>query len=142
MTAVLEALVNAVAHRDYAIYGSKIRLRLYADRMELYSPGALANTMTVDSLPYRQSARNEVITSLLARCPIPSDLPGLKSDRTMMMDKRGEGVRVILDRTQALSGSLPEYRVLDGEELLLIVPAANGPGANGPAANGDEAFAR
>lgn len=44
----------------------------------------------------------------------------------MMMDKRGEGVRVILDRTQALSGQLAEYRVLDGEELLLIIPAANG----------------
>lgn len=57
MTAVLEALVNAVAHRDYAIYGSKIRLRLYADRLELYSPGALANSMTVGNLAYRQSAR-------------------------------------------------------------------------------------
>jgi len=92
MTAVFEAVVNAVAHRDYGLYGSKIRLRIYADRLELYSPGALASTMTVESLPLRQSARNEAVTSLLARCPVPADLPGLKTERTMMMDKRGEGV--------------------------------------------------
>ncbi|HLP61587.1 MAG TPA: ATP-binding protein, partial [Candidatus Deferrimicrobium sp.] len=72
MTAVFEALVNAVAHRDYSIYSSKIRLRMFDDRVELYSPGTIPNTMTVDSLPYRQSARNETITSLLARCPVPA----------------------------------------------------------------------
>lgn len=38
--AVHEAIVNAVAHRDYSIAGSKIRLFLFADRLELYSPRA------------------------------------------------------------------------------------------------------
>ncbi len=128
MTAVFEALVNAVAHRDYAIYGSKIRLRMYADRLELFSPGALANTMTVDSLALRQSARNEVLTSLLARCPVPEGLTGLKTERSTMMDKRGEGVVIVLERTQALAGKLPEYRYIDGEELLLTIPAATAPG--------------
>ena len=127
MTAIFEALVNAVAHRDYASYGSKIRLRLFADRMELYSPGALANTMTVEDLPHRQAARNEVITSLLARCPIPDGLPGLKTERATIMDKRGEGVLLILQRTQALAGRLPEYWAINDEELRLVIPAANGP---------------
>ncbi len=125
LAAVFEALVNAVAHRDYAIYGSKIRLRMYSDRLELFSPGALANTMTVESLTLRQSARNEVLTSLLARCPLPGNLPELQSDRGTMMDKRGEGVRIILERTEALSGKRAEYRILDGEELQLILPAAD-----------------
>ncbi|MFZ1575575.1 MAG: ATP-binding protein [Chromatiaceae bacterium] len=71
LTAVFEALVNAVAHRDYAIYGSKVRLKMFADRLEIYSPGAIPNTLTVESLPYRQSARNETLTSLLAQCPVP-----------------------------------------------------------------------
>ncbi|WP_275978530.1 ATP-binding protein, partial [Methylobacterium crusticola] len=48
-----EAIVNAVAHRDYAIAGSKIRLFLFADRLELYSPGKLPNTITLDDMPYR-----------------------------------------------------------------------------------------
>jgi predicted HTH transcriptional regulator len=124
LTAVFEALVNAVAHRDYAIYGSKIRLRIYAERLELYSPGALANTMTVESLPLRQSVRNEVVTSLLARCPIPTDLSGLDTNRSTMMDKRGEGVQVIIDRTQALAAQPPAYRLIDEDELELIIPAA------------------
>lgn len=48
LTAVFEALVNAVAHRDYAIYGAKIRLRLFADRLELYSPGIRPSYRLVD----------------------------------------------------------------------------------------------
>jgi predicted HTH transcriptional regulator len=130
MTAVFEALVNSVAHRDYAIYGSKIRLRMYSDRLELYSPGTLANTMTIESLPLRQSARNEVITSLLARCPVPGDLPGVETDRTTMMDKRGEGVRIILERSNTLSGRQPEYQLIDDAELLLTIYASGVPSRN------------
>lgn len=124
MTAVFEALVNAVAHRDYSMYAGKIRLRLFADRLELYSPGSIPNTMTVDSLPYRQAARNEVITSLLAKCPAPGSADGVGSDRTTLMDKRGEGVQIVLDYSERLSGKRPEYRMLDDAELLLVIPAA------------------
>lgn len=123
MTAVFEAVVNAVAHRDYSIHGSKIRLRLFADRLEIFSPGAIANTMTVDSLAYRQSARNETISSLLARCPIPDNAP-FKTDRGTLMDKRGEGVRIILDNSVRLSGRTPEYRLRDESELHLTIYAA------------------
>jgi predicted HTH transcriptional regulator len=38
-------------------------------RLELYSPGPLPKTVTIESLPLRQATRNELITSLLARCP-------------------------------------------------------------------------
>lgn len=123
MTAVFEAVVNAVAHRDYSIHGSKTRLRLFADRLELYSPGPIANTMTVDSLAYRQSARNETVTSLLARCPIPDNAP-FKTDRVTLMDKRGEGVRIILENSSKLSGRTPDYRLIDESELLLTIYSA------------------
>lgn len=125
LTAVFEAVVNAVAHRDYSLAGSKIRLRLFADRLELYSPGGIANTMTIASLPYRQAARNEAITSLLARCPIPSAEAAL-TDRSAMMDRRGEGVQIILERTEKLSGLTPVYRLIDESELLLVIYAASG----------------
>ena len=124
LTAILEALVNAVAHRDYSISGSKIRLRMYSDRLEILFPGALANTMTVDSLPLRQSVRNEVITSLLARCPVPTQVRGIETERRTMMDRRGEGVLIILDRSERLSGKRPVYEVIDREELRLTIPAA------------------
>lgn len=123
LTAVFEALVNAVAHRDYSIHGAKIRLRMFSDRLELYSPGAIPNTMTVDSLPYRQAARNEEITSLLAKCSVPEQERGF-SGRSAMMDKRGEGVQIILDNTEKLAGLRPSYRLVDESELLLVIPAA------------------
>lgn len=123
MTAVFEALVNAVAHRDYSIHGAKIRLRLFADRLEIYSPGAIPNTMTVDSLPYRQAARNEAITSLLAKCSVP-EADQVETGRSVMMDKRGEGVQLIIGRTEQLSGQKAVFRLIDDSELLLTIPAA------------------
>ena len=121
MAAVFEAIVNAVAHRDYSIHGSKIRLRIFQDRLELYSPGAIANTIELDELPYIQATRNEVLTSLLAKCPIPPDIPRLITDRKTMMDRRGEGVPVILENSIKLSGRTPEYRLLGNAELMLTI---------------------
>ena len=123
MGAVYEAIVNAVAHRDYSVHGSKIRLRLFENRLELYSPGAIANTMTIESLRYRQAARNEVICSLLTKCVVPED-EWLATDRRYMMEKRGEGVPIILDNSERLSGRAPEYRLIDDAELLLTIYAA------------------
>ena len=37
-----------------------------------------------------------------------------------MMDKGGEGVRITLERSTALSGRQPEYRLIDDAELLLV----------------------
>jgi len=120
MMAVFEAVTNAVAHRDYSMAGSKIRLRMFDDRLEIYSPGMLPNTMTPDSLAYRQASRNETITSLLARCPAKGDW----THRSHIMDKRGEGVPLILSRSEGLSGRKPEYRLIDDSELLLTIYAA------------------
>lgn len=123
LVAVFEAVTNAVAHRDYSMHGSKVRLRLFDDRLELYVPGMLANTMTPDRLPHRQVARNEAVTSLLARCPMEDF--GVPSHRTHIMDKRGEGVPAILTRTRTLAGETPVYRMIDESELLLVIPAAS-----------------
>ena len=123
MTAVFEALVNAVAHRDYSIYGSKIRLRMFENRIELYSPGSIPNTITPERLVHLQSARNEVVTSLLAKCPVPPDIPWLDTDRRTLMDRRGEGVRIILENSERLSGREPLYRLIDNTELVLTIYA-------------------
>lgn len=122
MQAVFEALVNAVAHRDYSIQGSKVRLHMFSDRLEIFSPGSIPNTMTIESLPLRQAARNELLTSLLARSPMPfADFPG---DRKFLMDKRGEGVPIILSESEKLSSRLPKYQLIDDTELLLTIFAA------------------
>ncbi len=56
--AVREALVNAVAHRDYRIAGRRIEIRMYADRLEIISPGGLPGYMTVDNLVEEHFSRN------------------------------------------------------------------------------------
>ena len=114
--AVFEALVNAVAHRDYSMAGMRIRLHLFGDRLELHVPGALANTLTPDSLHLRQASRNELIVSLLARCPAPTGI-----GRTRMMDRRGDGVPIILKDSAELSGRAPDYSVIDDAELRLVM---------------------
>lgn len=64
--AVREAIVNAVAHRDYTISVMDIELSIYADRLEIISPGRLPNTVTVDKMRvgYRAS-RNELLKEVL-----------------------------------------------------------------------------
>ena len=130
MTAVFEAVVNAVAHRDYAMHGTRIRLHMFSDRIELYSPGALPNSMTVDDLAYRQTSRNETLTSLLARCPIPSGIPDLRTSRATLMDRRGSGVPVILAKSEELSGRRPLYELLGESELRLTIHAATAAGGD------------
>lgn len=56
--AVREALVNAVAHRDYRITGRRIEIRMYADRLEIISPGGLPGYITLDNLVEEHFSRN------------------------------------------------------------------------------------
>jgi ATP-dependent DNA helicase RecG len=64
--AVREALVNAVAHRDYTIRGEGIRIALFGDRMECYSPGRLPGHMTVDNIVEERFSRNETLVQVLS----------------------------------------------------------------------------
>ena len=120
--ALFEAVVNAVAHRDYSIRGSRIRLSMFEDRLEIQSPGALPNNLTVDGMEVRQSTRNQTLASVLGRMPA-GGVRG-SEDRRHFMERRGDGVPVILRETRALCGKPPEYRVIDGSEVLLVIPAA------------------
>ena len=120
--AVFEAIVNAVAHRDYSISGSKIRFFMFDDRLEIYSPGSLPNTVTIDSMALRQSTRNELITSLLAETPVAEMVGDV--GRGFYMEKRGDGVPIILNESEKLSGKNPIYQLIDDSELFLTIFSA------------------
>ena len=122
MRAVFEALVNAVVHRDYSKTVSKIRLFMFADRLELSSPGALANTLTVEQLRYGQATRNELLARLLSEITV-EDIVGRHVARRYFLERRGEGVGIILDESTALSGRVPVYEQID-ETLHLTIFAA------------------
>ena len=65
-TVVREALVNAVAHRDYRMTGGSIEIRMYSDRMEIMSPGGLPAHITARLGPYREAVAYSLIF------PVPS----------------------------------------------------------------------
>ena len=120
--AVFEAVVNAVAHRDYSMSSRRIRLALFADRLEIDSPGPLPNGMTIEGMDASQATRNEVIASIFGRVAV-GDLPGSEG-RACLMERRGDGVTIIRKETLEAAGVLPEYRVVDGSNLVLTIPAA------------------
>ncbi len=122
MRAVFEAITNAVVHRDYSKSGSKIRLFMFTDRLELYSPGALPNTVTIDKLPYSQATRNELLARLLSEITL-DDHAGKQVKRRHFLERRGEGVGIILNESTQLSGKTPIYE-LHNEELCLTIFAA------------------
>ena len=124
LRAVFEAVVNAVAHRDYSVSNSRIRLHLFADRLELYSPGALPNSMTVETMQMMSMPRNEVLASLFSRYYQVRD-SGL--GREYLMDRRGSGVDVILAESEKLSGKKPVYENIADMELKLTIYAASLP---------------
>ena len=121
--ALFEAIANAVVHRDYSMRGSRIRLSMFADRMEIQSPGALANSLTVDELEYRQATRNEVLASVLGRMPT-GGIQGA-GGRLFIMERRGDGVPVIRRETRELAGRLPQFNLVGDAELCVTLPAAS-----------------
>lgn len=100
LEAVREALVNALAHRDWT-RSVEIEVSAYANRLEIISPGALPNSMTVEKMKAGQrSPRNTLIMEVLRDYGY--------------VDYRGMGVRTkIVPLTKALSGREPEFEATE-----------------------------
>jgi ATP-dependent DNA helicase RecG len=64
--AVRETIVNAVAHRDYSVRGEGVRVSLFSDRLEVYSPGRLPGHVTVANIVAERFSRNETLVQVLA----------------------------------------------------------------------------
>ena len=87
--------------------------------LEIYSPGNLPNTVTIESISLRQATRNELITNLLGETPVRKAVGDV--GRSFYMEKRGEGVPIIFDESERISGQKPVYRLIDDSELLLTI---------------------
>lgn len=127
LESVLEGIVNAVAHRDYAIYDRSIRLRMYSDRLVLESPGAIAEWIPLPLLEYRRHDRNRTIVSMLGKCPVPDGIPGLSTPRETMMDLRLGGVGLLLRKSEEHSGRRPKYELVEHDTALRLTIYAASP---------------
>ena len=94
-SALREALVNAVIHRDYAITGSQVVLEVFDDRVVVTSPGALPSHMTVDQACKGGAprSRNEMMANAMV-------VRGL-------MERRGRGWLMMRHAMRRFNGTEP-----------------------------------
>jgi predicted HTH transcriptional regulator len=121
--AIYEAIVNAVAHRDYGVHGAKVRLHMFSDRLEIMTPGGLPNSLTVNTMDANSITRNETLVNLLSRYYSADPV----TKRQNIIERRGEGVPKILSASQTLSLQKPKYEQADEAqaELKLTIYAAS-----------------
>lgn len=95
--AVREAVLNAIAHRDYSPYarGSYIQVRLFADRLEVQSLGGLYGNVTEENLEEESSTRNSVLMRLM------EDLH--------LVENRGSGIRAMLEAMRRANLEPPRF---------------------------------
>lgn len=107
--AVREALLNALVHRDWT-RPIEVEVVNYADRLEVTSPGAMQNSMTVEKmLAGQRSARNPIIVEIMRDY--------------RYVDSRGMGVRrKIVPLTRDYSGKDPIFDLTD-DYLRVTIPA-------------------
>lgn len=98
--ALREAVINALAHRDWTI-AVDIELSIYSDRLEIISPGKLQNSMTIEKMIAGQrSPRNPLIMDILRDYAY--------------VDARGMGVRTkIIPLMKKFNSSEPEFKLTD-----------------------------
>lgn len=61
-----EGIVNALTHRDYSISGDHIRVTMFDDRLEIFSPGKLPNIVTLENMKKTRFSRNPRIARFLS----------------------------------------------------------------------------
>jgi ATP-dependent DNA helicase RecG len=98
--AVRELLVNAVAHRDYNLQGDTIHLNIFADRLEITSPGTLPGPVTLKNLLYARFARNAIISQVL------SDLG--------YVERLGYGLDRVVDVSRQAGLLMPQFEEVAG----------------------------
>ncbi|MBI5592007.1 MAG: DUF4062 domain-containing protein [Deltaproteobacteria bacterium] len=103
---VREAIVNAVAHRDYTSNGS-VQVMLFADRLEVWNPGTLPPSLTLEQL--RQPHGSVPGNPLLAE---PLYL-------TKYIERMGTGTGDMIERCRMAGLPEPEFKLTDGFVITL-----------------------
>ncbi|MEV4252752.1 ATP-binding protein [Spirillospora sp. NPDC049652] len=105
-TALREAVVNALVHRDLSpsARGTQVQIEMYPDRLVIRNAGGLFGPVTIDSLGEEgiSSARNATLIKLLEDVPLPGET------RTVC-ENRGSGIRSMLDSLRAAGMSPPQF---------------------------------
>jgi ATP-dependent DNA helicase RecG len=104
-----EAIVNAVAHRDYRLTGIGIEVHLFDDRMEIWSPGELVEPVTLERLRNRErvhASRNPRIVRVLTEFGYMREL--------------GEGIPRMFEVMERQGLHPPEFRMEGGRFVVTL----------------------
>jgi ATP-dependent DNA helicase RecG len=93
--ALREAVVNAVAHRDYFEKGATVMIEMFDNRVEISNPGGLPKGLNVEDFGRRTLARNPLIASLL--------------NRVGYIEKLGTGIQRIKEAMKTADLPAPEF---------------------------------
>lgn len=105
-TSVREALLNAVAHRDYRLGGS-VFLRQFARRLEIVSPGGFPPGITPENIIDQQNPRNRRLAEALARCGL--------------IERSGQGLNLMVESAIRQSKPLPSFAGSAPHEVRLTL---------------------
>lgn len=106
---VRELLANAFAHRDWSIFGQRVRIEIFSDRLEIFSPGKLPNTLELESAISGVSYyRNPIIAQLLKDY--------------MLIEKSGRGLLKVINFYKKNQYHLPLFEVTNTYFKITIFP--------------------
>ena len=97
-----EAIVNAIAHRDYTVSGP-IRVLIFDDRIEIRTPGKLPNSVTVESIRVGGAhvVRNPTLYNLLNKIGMVTDIgSGVYRMIKLVQEKLGKNLRLSATETE------------------------------------------
>ncbi|BBH25457.1 ATP-dependent DNA helicase RecG [Intestinibaculum porci] len=103
----LEGIVNSVTHRDYSFRGDYIRVSIYDDRLEVFSPGKLPNIVTLDNMIETRYSRNPRIARVLNEFGFVREL--------------NEGVKRIYEEMDHYFLNKPIYSEPNNNAVLLVL---------------------
>jgi ATP-dependent DNA helicase RecG len=103
---VREAILNAVAHRDYRMAGS-VFVRQYPRRIEIVSPGGFPAGITPENIIWRQSPRNRRIADAFEKCDL--------------VERSGQGANRMFEEAVRQSKPLPDFTHTDAHQVSLTL---------------------
>lgn len=108
--AIREAVINAIAHRDYTMRGAPIMVSIFDDRVEVSNPGGLLPGLNIKRLEGHHATRNEAICKIF--------------HETMDMERFGTGIGKMKKLMKEHGLSVPAFE----EEGDFFVVRFYGPG--------------
>lgn len=98
-TVFKEAIINALAHRDYYEKGARITIEMFSDRVEISNPGGLVSGIPRNEFGKRSLSRNPLIFGLF--------------ERIRMVEQIGSGIIRMNDLMEEANLTPPEF-AMDG----------------------------